>query len=520
MKQYISYILSHCPASEKDAIEKHLWEVLPKVFKDVALQKSALYRMLTGEEARWDNELEVAVLSRVLAYPSDALNLCASINADYFYEPMHAAIWLAISALYKGGKPVATDTVFAFLNERNIQIDVLYLEGLPKSAPDNSPYTWEEFPGLIASLADFFLLRQVCDACLEAIETSFKEVPDNASAIRANLINTLSRFSSGSISRVVSPDQLAQGLSASYAAKKAKKEAGQSVFGVPSGFQGIDRLFGGWQNSDFIVIAGRPAMGKTAMLLAIFYSAAKAGKPVLFFSLEMSKEQLVTRLFCMEKEVSYDLIRDTKLNPWQEQQLEDFCRDFENIPFYIEDTPSISAQYVSDVTAKYVQEVGITMVGIDYLQLMTSSSKKRNMNRTEEVGECSKGLKAAAKRFNIPIITLSQLSREVEKRADKIPMLSDLRESGDIEQDTDIVAFVFRPEYYQITEDDQGRSTAGMGYFIVAKNRNGALDTIPLFYNAKYAKFQEVWQKPEDYVSPNAPRQEYDFEGEEEPIFA
>jgi len=307
------------------------------------------------------------------------------------------------------------------------------------------------------------------------------------------------------INKVVDSQTLSSNVLSKYAEKKRRKLAGESVFGVPSGYYFMDRLTGGWQDTDLIIIAGRPSMGKTSFALANMLNAAKRGHGVLFHSLEMDKEQIVQRLFAMEKEISYEKFRDTTLTDEEERQLNAFANYFATLPFFIDDTGGVSAQYIQDTTERYVREYGIKMVVVDYLQQMAHSTDRR-AKTIDTVGDASSGLKNVAKANKVPVIALSQLSRNVEQRPDKKPIMSDLRESGKIEQDADLICFLYRPEYYKILEDEEGRDTTGVAQIIVAKHRNGALDTIPLFFDARYASFKELSERPENYgaVAPNS----------------
>lgn len=482
----------------KKAIEGSLWETLPKILKDTALKRSALSEMLCGEASKWDNETEVSFLSRVLAYPSKALPMCSAVTIEHFYEPFNALVWLACATLWKQGKVVSTDTVYSFLNERGHKIDVLALDALPSAAPANTDYTWNEFPGLIGTLSDYALARNVVKICLETAETIFTKSAEESPAIRTDAIARLGQIKSGTITKVVDAATLSDEFAASYAEKLRRKESGEDVFGVPTGFWAMDKLIGGWQKSDLIIIAARPSMGKTALLLALLYSAAKAGKPVLFFSMEMSRLQIMTRLFAISKEVDYKNFRDTVLSESEQAALTIFSREFASLPFFIEDSANLSAQYISDVTGAYVQSEGVELVGVDYLQLMKHSTDHK-ADPTRTVANASNGLKSVAKRYNVPVIALSQLNREVDKRVDKIPTLSDLRQAGEIEQDADIVGFVYRPEYYHIEANEGGVSTAGLGQLVIAKHRNGALDTVDMFYDRRYASFKELSQRPDNY---------------------
>jgi replicative DNA helicase len=279
-------------------------------------------------------------------------------------------------------------------------------------------------------------------------------------------------------------------------AKKSIEKAAEnkgSYRGVPSGFTDLDRLTSGWQPSDLIIIAARPSMGKTAFVLSMARNmAVEYQKPVVFFSLEMSAQQLVNRLIAAEIEISGEKIRNGDLTEEEWQCFESRTHRLGAAPLYIDDTPAMS---VFELRAKCRRQArtkeGLGIVIIDYLQLMTSGVDNKG-SREQEVSTISRSLKAIAKELNVPIIALSQLNRGVETRGnDRRPQLSDLRESGAIEQDADIVAFIHRPEYYGIKEDENGISTKGLATIIVAKHRNGAVDDVRLKFVKDLAKFQD-----------------------------
>lgn len=272
----------------------------------------------------------------------------------------------------------------------------------------------------------------------------------------------------------------------------SKREGG--LTGVPTGFADLDRITSGWQPSDLIIIAARPGMGKTSMVLALARNAAvDFGKGVALFSLEMSSVQLVQRLVSMEAEIGGSKFRNGKMEDYEWQQLQSVVERMNSVPIYIDDTPGINIFELRAKCRRLKMQHDIQMIIIDYLQLMTGSSNdsgRFNSNREQEISAISRALKGMAKELGVPVIALSQLSRAVETRGGtKRPQLSDLRESGAIEQDADIVSFIYRPEYYQILEDENGQSLKNQAEFIIAKHRNGALDTVKLKFTPEFAKF-------------------------------
>jgi replicative DNA helicase len=271
------------------------------------------------------------------------------------------------------------------------------------------------------------------------------------------------------------------------------KGKGGRFSGVASGFMAIDRMTLGWQPSDLIIIAARPSMGKTAFVLTMARNMAVEHKtPVAFFSLEMSAEQLMMRLIVAESELDSRDVRNGRIDQAQWDHLERSIQPLQEAPLFIDDTPALSIFEFRSKARKLKIQYGIQLIVIDYLQLMTGTADTKG-NREQEVASISRTLKAVAKELNVPIIALSQLNRSVESRGgNKRPQLSDLRESGAIEQDADLVAFIHRPEYYGLTEDEQGMPTAGIAEIIVAKHRNGAVDTVKLRFRKEQAKFMDL----------------------------
>lgn len=270
-------------------------------------------------------------------------------------------------------------------------------------------------------------------------------------------------------------------------------EKSGAVIGVPSGFSDLDKVTNGWQNSDLIIVAGRPAMGKTAFVLSQAKNMSKNNYPVLFFSLEMSSEQLMNRIISAESQIENDKIRSGQMYEADWQRLEAVIPEIQKLKLFIDDTAAISLFELRSKALQMKQKHGISCIIIDYLQLMTISNRDFKGNREQEVATISRGLKQLAKELDVPIIALSQLSRNtVQRGGDLEPRLSDLRDSGAIEQDADIVCFIHRPEYYGIQEDENGESTAGIAKVIIAKYRNGATGTIDLKFISRFAAFENL----------------------------
>jgi replicative DNA helicase len=268
---------------------------------------------------------------------------------------------------------------------------------------------------------------------------------------------------------------------------------GDGFSGIPSGFTSLDRITSGWQHSDLIIVAARPSMGKTAFVLSMARSVAvDFNRGVAFFSLEMPSVQLVKRLMISETGLSSEKIKNGKLEDHEWYQLETKIQALSEAPLFIDDTPALSIFEFRSKARKLVQNHKVELIIIDYLQLMTGPPGTNNM-REQEVSAISRALKAIAKELNVPIIALSQLNRSVELRGgNKRPQLSDLRESGAIEQDADLVAFIHRPEYYGFNEDENGNSLIGIAEIILAKHRNGSIGDVQLRFRREEAKFYDL----------------------------
>lgn len=412
------------------------------------------------------------------------------LSADVFYKEAHQHIFEAIVKLFEGTQPIDLLTVASQL-KKDGNLDLIggefYLIQLTQKVSSSAHI---EFHARI--ILQKFIQRSLIKISSEIIEDSYDESTDVF-----DLLDTaeskLYEITQGNIKR---SSETAQNLV--IQAKKrieeiAKKEG---LSGVPSGFEKLDKLTSGWQPSDLVIIAARPGMGKTALTLSMARNMAVEYKiPVAFFSLEMSSVQLITRLISSETGLSSEKLRTGNLQKHEWEQLNVKVKGLEKAPLFIDDTPSLSIFDLRAKARRLSSQHGIKLIIVDYLQLMTAGGSQKGGNREQEISTISRNLKALAKELNVPVIALSQLSRAVETRGgSKRPLLSDLRESGAIEQDADIVSFIYRPEYYKITEwDDEERSpTDGQAEFIVAKHRNGGLDEIRLKFIGHLGKFENL----------------------------
>ena len=444
-------------------------------------------------------DLEEAVLG-ALMLEKDALSAVIDIlKPDVFYKDSHQKIFEAIQALFQRSSPVDILTVTAQLRQQG---DLEMIGGA---------YYITELTNRVASAANIeyhariisqkFIQRELIRISTEIISNAYEDTTDIFDLLdhaEKNLFdiaqNNLRRDSR----------KMDDIIRESLENLEKIKDKVDGLTGVPSGFTALDRITSGWQPSDLVIIAARPAMGKTAFVLSCARNAAvQFNKPVVFFSLEMSSVQLVNRLISGETEIEQEKIRKGHLAEWEWQKLHSKIGTLTEAPLFIDDTPALNIFEFRAKCRRLKAQYDIQMIIIDYLQLMHGKNDGKGGNREQEIGSISRALKSVAKELNVPVIALSQLSRAVETRpgAAKKPMLSDLRESGSIEQDADMVLFLYRPESYGLTEDEQGRSTIGIGEVIVAKHRNGETGTVPLRFVGKYVKFVDL---EEDFSNSSA----------------
>ena len=452
-------------------------------------------------------ELEEAVLGAMLIDKKGVDEVIDILQPDAFYKNAHQHIFEAIYQLFQDSQPVDLLTVSSELRKKGKLETVggeFYLVQLSQRVASSAHI---EFHARI--ILQKFIQRSLIKISNEIIESSYKESTDVFDLLD-EAESKLYEVNQGNIKR---SSESAQNLV--IEAKKRIEEISKrdGLSGVSTGFEKLDKLTSGWQPSDLIIIAARPGMGKTALTLSMARNIAVTKQiPVAFFSLEMSSVQLITRLISAETGLSSEKLRTGKLADHEWQQLNVKVTDLEKAPLFIDDTPSLSIFDLRAKSRRLSSQHGIKLIIVDYLQLMTAGTSTKSGNREQEISTISRNLKALAKELNIPVIALSQLSRAVETRGGtKRPMLSDLRESGAIEQDADIVSFIYRPEYYNIDEwdDDERSPSEGQAELIVAKHRNGGLDNIRLKFIGHLGKFEDLdsFDSPFEFQSkmnPNA----------------
>lgn len=441
--------------------------------------------------------LEEAVLG-ALMLDREALGIVDTIlSPETFYLSAHQHIYRAITGLAERSLPVDLLTVTDELRRLG-KLDEIgggyYLIELSNRVASAANIEYHAF-----ILKQKYLQRRIIEVSGQATASAYDDTVDvfeQLDTLEKNVFSIASGAFQKSASSIgsVAVDVL-------KVADTAMSQKG--LTGVPGGLKAVDAQTGGWQNTDLIIIAGRPGMGKTAFAIANGINAAtNYGMPVMLYSMEMSSLQIVQRVVAQLAKVNIQALRNGKLTERDFIDLKAKAESLHNIPFHIDDTPALTISTLRSKARKAVLSLGVKMIIVDYLQLMSAGkSESFGANREQQIGEISRGLKALAKELNVPIIALSQLSRAVETRGgSKRPQLSDLRESGNLEQDADAVVFLYRPEYYGITEDENGQSLKGKAEVIFAKHRNGAVGTCdPIGFidtTAEFYNLEDVFSEP------------------------
>lgn len=435
-------------------------------------------------------ELEKAVLGAMMISKRGVNEVIDILQIESFYVERHQFIFEAMLNLFNGSSGIDLLTVSKKLKENgNLEKSggQFYLIQLTKLVSSSAHI---EYHARI--VMQMFTKRSLIDASNEIIKESFDEANDIFDLLNS-AESKIFEISQRNIKKsIVSSKELIK--EAKLKIKEISKQKGLS--GVPSGFNKVDLITSGWQKSDLIIMAARPGMGKTAMSLSMARNiSVEKNKAVAFFSLEMSSVQLITRLISSETGISSEKLRTGRLEKHEWEILNDKVTAIENASIFIDDTPALTIFELRAKARRLSSQHNIDLIIIDYLQLMTLGTNLKNGNREQEISTISRNLKALAKELDIPIIALSQLSRAVETRGGtKRPLLSDLRESGAIEQDADIVTFIYRPEYYKIDEwdDNEASPTEGEAELIIAKHRNGALGSIRLKFISHLGKFENL----------------------------
>lgn len=431
-------------------------------------------------------ELEEAVLGAMMLEAGAVAAVIDILKPESFYVNAHQHIFQAIHNLFNKSKPVDILTVTEELKRMGTIEDA------------GGPFAITELTGRIASAANVehharivaqkFIQRELIRISSEIIKEAYEDTTDVFELLdraEQNMFSVVDR----NLRRSYNP--MSNLLSKALTELENIKNHQDKLTGIPSGFTELDRVTGGWQKPDLIIIAARPGMGKTSFVLSIARNAAvDYNKPVAIFSLEMSSLQLVNRLISGEAELEGEKLRRGTLEPYEWMQLEHKAHKLSEAPIYIDDTPAINIFELRAKCRRLKKQHDVQLFIVDYLQLMAASPDSKAGNREQEISNISRSLKSIAKELDTPIIAISQLSRAVETRGGtRRPQLSDLRESGAIEQDADLVIFLYRPEYYQLDVDENNNPTRGVAEIIIAKHRNGALRTVYARFIDKFAKF-------------------------------
>ena len=432
-------------------------------------------------------DVEEAVLGALMLERDAYVTVADIIDTPSFYKEEHQKIFDAIKKLSGNEKPVDLLMVTQELKDRE-QLDEIggpgYITQLTRRVASAAHI---EFHARI--IAQKFIQRELIRVSSEIQTKSYDDTIDVDDLIDFSE-SSLFQVAEGNIKKETRPIKPVLNEAIQQIEKARNQKDGLS--GVPSGFTALDRITSGWQRTDLIIIAARPAMGKTAFVLSMARNmAVDHNRPVAVFSLEMSSLQLVNRLIAAETELGAEKIKTGKLEEYEWHQLNQRIKSLDNAPLFIDDTPALSIFELRAKCRRLKMQHNIEVIIVDYLQLMTAGSDSRG-SREQEVSMISRSLKAIAKELDVPILALSQLNRSVESREGKRPQLSDLRESGAIEQDADIVTFIHRPDYYGITEDESGNSLLGVAEIIIAKHRNGATADIHLRFKKELAKFMDM----------------------------
>lgn len=432
-------------------------------------------------------DMEEAVLGALLLEKNALHRVTDVLRPEMFYKDAHKLIYEAVLLLFQNSEPIDLLTVKDILR-KNGNLDkvggALTLANLTMRVASAANIEYHA-----RVIAEKFILRELIRISDNVIKDAYDETTD-VFELLDKTEQSLFEVSETHLRRNYLG--MAELVMKTLERLEELKNKDEAITGISSGFSELDKITSGWQRTDLVIVAARPAMGKTAFTLTVARNAAARNAPVVFFSLEMAAVQLVQRLVCAEAELDAQKVRTGKLENYEWQQLISRIGTLSNAPIYIDDTPGISIMDLRAKCRRLKAEKNIQMVIIDYLQLMTGNASKGG-NREQEIAGISRALKELAKELDVNVIALSQLSRAVESRGgDKRPQLSDLRESGSIEQDADMVMALYRPEYYGFETDEEGNSTQGLAEVIVLKQRNGPTGTVKLQFIGKYGKFTDL----------------------------
>ncbi len=444
---------------------------------------------LTGHDRQppYSAEAEISVLGGMLIDRDAVARAVETVDDSMFYREGHRRLFRAMARLFERGDVVDVITVSEELKKTGEMEQAgghSYLAELLDAVPTAANI--EYHARIVREKA---LLRRLIDASSRIIRDVYEqgeqhvdEILDQAEQRIFQVAQSHSREGFVWIKEILWP---------TFEHIERLQQSDSGITGVPTGFADLDRMTTGLQRGDLCIVAARPAMGKTSLVLNVSQNAAiEHGRKVAIFSLEMSKEQLVQRLLCSEARVDAQKLRRGRLSPDEYQRLAKAAGHLNTAPIWIDDSPGSTVLEMRAKARRLKSETDLEMLVVDYLQLMTGT--RRTESRVQEVSDISRGLKALARELEVPVVALSQLSRAPEQRTDRRPQLSDLRESGSIEQDADLVMFLYRPEYYFGSVDKDGNNIEGKSELIVGKQRNGPTGVVNLYFHKAYTRFDSV----------------------------
>ncbi|ANQ48487.1 replicative DNA helicase [Flammeovirga sp. MY04] len=465
--------------------------LIHSAFPSQSLEPAQSAELMNAKKRPCDHQLEQATLG-ALILEKEALNeVIEVLKADSFDRESHQMIYNAIVGIFNRSEPVDAMTIVHELKKKG-ELEkaggVSYIAQLSNNVTSSANVVH-----YARILQEYSIKRKLIGVSNEIQQKAYDDTTDVFDLLD-KMENSLFEVSEENVRKnYVGMNDVVKEV---FMELESLKDNQDGMTGVPSGFTGLDRVTSGWQPSDLIIIAARPAMGKTAFILSACRNASVGfQKATAIFSLEMSAAQLVKRLVSAEAELESEKLKKGNLSDAEWRRLVDKTGQLSSAPIYIDDTPALTVLELRAKCRRLKAQHDIQLIVIDYLQLMSAGDSKSKGNREQEIAFISRSLKQIAKELNVPVIALSQLSRAVETRGgDKRPQLSDLRESGSIEQDADMVMFLYRPEYYGLDEDEEGNSTKGMGEVIISKNRSGGLENVRLKFIGQYTKFTD-WEE-------------------------
>jgi replicative DNA helicase len=470
-------------------------KILKARSKTIGASDPGLSNYVFGKVPPQARDLEEAVLGAMMLEKDAVAAIIDILKEESFYVESHQHIFKAISNLFGRTEPIDLLTVIeelrklALLEKVGGAFAVTELTNKVTSAANVEYYA--------RIISQKFIQRELIKISTKVIEEAYEDTTD-VLVLLDNAEKNIYNITDKNLKRNYSKIDLLINKSLKNLELIRQKEI--DLTGVPSGFTALDRVTSGWQKNDLIIMAARPGMGKTAFVLSLARNAAvDHNKPVVMFSLEMSNLQITNRLLSAETEIPSETLRRGNLKDYEWAQLTTKIDRLSEAPIFIDDTPAINIFELRAKCRRLKATHDIQMIIIDYLQLMSGNSDNRNGNREQEIAGISRALKSLAKELEVPVIALSQLSRAVETRGgDKRPQLSDLRESGSIEQDADMVIFLYRPEYYKIDKDKQNQPVNGAAQIIIAKHRNGQVTDVQLKFIPHLMKFVDA--DPNDFI--------------------